>query len=156
MLESKTIISLFEFEQPLLYNLSEFQSIRALVLNYERLLWVTCGDNSLLGMVDRFLRVIRSEIAGPKFQVLHLSSEGLQHGLFLTARILEKETVDNEFEELDGLLQINRIYKSIKENNHLHNHLEDSTRVMSLMSIVIHLRSVLLLKSLGLWILCIY
>lgn len=132
--KGKTYISLHELEQPLLYNLSEpeFQSIRTLVLNCERLLWITYGDNPLLGMVDGFLRVIRSEVAGPKFQVLHLSSEGLQHGPSLAARILEKETVDNEFRELGGLLQVNRIYKSLKENNHLRNHLNDSTRVMSL------------------------
>lgn len=130
----KTYISLLELEQPFLDNLSEpeFQNIRTLVLNCERLLWITCGDNPLLGMVDGFLRVIRSEIAGPRFQVLHLSSEGLQHGPSLAGRILEKETVDNEFRELGGLLQVNRIYKSLKENNHLRNHLNDSTRVMSL------------------------
>lgn len=134
--KGKTYISLLELEQPLLNDLSEseFQSIRTLVLNCERLLWITCGDNPLLGMVDGFLRVIRSEIAGPKFQVLHLSSEGLQYGPPLAARILEKETVDNEFRELGGLLQVNRIYKSLKENNHLRNHLVDSTRIMSLNS----------------------
>ena len=132
--EAKTYISLLEVEQPLLNNLSEpeFQGIRKLVMNCERLLWITCGDNPLLGMVDGFLRVIRSEVAGPKFQVLHLSNEGLQHGPSLAARVLEKGTEDNEFRELGGLLQVNRIYKSLKENNHLRNHLEDSTRVMSL------------------------
>jgi acyl transferase domain-containing protein/NADPH:quinone reductase-like Zn-dependent oxidoreductase/NAD(P)-dependent dehydrogenase (short-subunit alcohol dehydrogenase family) len=133
--EGKTYISLLELEQPLLDNLSEpeFQSIRTLVLNCERLLWITCGDNPSLGMIDGFLRVMRSEIAGPKFQVLHLSSEGLWRGPSLAVRILEKETVDSEFRELGGLLQVNRVYKSLKENNHLHNHLADSTRVMSLM-----------------------
>lgn len=134
--EGKTYISLLELEQPMLDNLSEseFQRIRTLVLNCGRLLWVTCGDNPLLGMVDGFLRVVRNEIAGPTFSVLHLSSTGLQHGPSLAARILEKETVDNEFRELGGLLQVNRIYKSLKENDHLRNHLNDSTRVMSLSS----------------------
>lgn len=134
VVEGKTYISLLELEQPFLDNLSEphFQSIRKLVLNCERLLWITCGDNPSLRMVDGFLRVIRSEIAGPKFQVLHLSSKGLQHGPALAARILEKTTVDNEFRELGGLLQVSRIYKSIKENNQVRYHLNDSTRVTSL------------------------
>ena len=132
--EGKIYISLLELEQPLLYNLSEpeFHSLRTLVLNCERLLWITCGDNPFLGMVDGFLRVIRGEIAGPKFQILHLSSEGLQHGPSLAARVLEKETVDNEFRELGGLLQVSRIHKSLTENNHVHNHLNDSIRVVSL------------------------
>ena len=132
--KGKIYVSLLELEEPLLHNLSEaeFQSIRTLVLNCERLLWITCGNNPLLGMIDGFLRVIRSEIAGPKFQVLHLSSEGLRQGPSLAARILEKETVDNEFREQGGLLQVNRIYNSLKENNHLRNHLVDSTRLMSL------------------------
>ena len=134
--EGKTYISLLELEQPMLDNLSEpeFQQIRTLVLNCGRLLWITCGDNPLLRMVDGFLRVVRNEIAGPKFPVLHLSSKGLQHGPSLAARILEKETVDNEFRELGGLLQVNRIYKSLKENNHLRNHLSDSTHIRSLFS----------------------
>ena len=112
----------------------EFRRIRTLVLNCGRLLWSTCGDNPLLGMVDGLLRVVRSKIAGPIFSVLHLSSKGLRHGPSLAARILGKETVDNEFRELGGLLQVNRIYKSLKENNHLRKHLNDSTRVMSLVS----------------------
>ncbi|KAL8660348.1 MAG: hypothetical protein Q9202_006619 [Teloschistes flavicans] len=132
--ESRIYISLLELEQPLLGDLSEsdFQSIRTLMLNCERLLWVTCGVHPLLGMVDGFLRVMRSEIAGPKFQVLHLSSKGLPNGPALAARILEKGTVDSEFREKGGLLQVCRIYKSLTENDHLRNHLDDSTRVMSL------------------------
>ena len=65
---------------------------------------------------------------------MHLGSKGLQHGPSLAARILEKETVDNEFRELGGLIQVNRIYKSLKEDKHLRDHLNDSTRVMSLVS----------------------
>ena len=133
--ESKTYISLLELELPLLDRLTEpdFENIRALVLHCRRLLWITCGDNPSLGMVDGFLRVMRSEIVGPKFQVLHLSNEGLEHCPSLAARILEKGTVDSEFRELGGLLQVNRLYKSQNENHHLRNHLEDSIRVMSLM-----------------------
>ncbi|MCJ1312675.1 Reducing polyketide synthase rads1 [Agyrium rufum] len=134
IIEGKTYISLLELEQPLLATLSEsgFQGIRKLMLSCERLLWITRGDNPMLGMADGFLRVMRSEIAGVKFQLLHLSSGGPTLGPALAARILEKETIDSEFKERDGLLQISRIYKSVKENNHVRNHLEDSTRVMSL------------------------
>ena len=133
-LEGKIYISLLELEQPILDNLSEpdFQSVRTLMLNCERLLWITCGDNPSLGMVDGFLRVIRGEIAGTKFQVLHLSSEGVHHGPSLAARILRISS-DDEFREQGGLLQVPRIYNSLRESNHIRNHLHDSTRVMSLL-----------------------
>ena len=129
-------MSLLEFEQPLLHDLSEtdFSNIRNLVMSCERLLWITCGENPLFGMIDGFLRVIRNEIAGHKFQVLHLSNGEVHHGPSFAVRILEKEMIDDECQERGGLLQVNRIYKSFEEDLHLRNHLEDTARVMSLMS----------------------
>lgn len=131
---AKTYVSLLELEQPMLEDLSEsdFQSMRALMLNCEQLLWVTRGDNPSLRMIDGFARCIRSEIAGARFQLLHLSSEGAQHGPSLAARILLTPTADSEFREKNGLLQVSRIYRSLGENDHIRNHLHDSTRVMSL------------------------
>ncbi|PNY28266.1 Polyketide synthase [Tolypocladium capitatum] len=132
--EARTYVSLLELEQPMLEDLSEsdFQSIRTLILNCERLLWITRGDNPSLRLVDGFARCIRSEIAGVKFQLLHLSSEGAQNGPSLAARIVLTPTEDSEFREKNGLLQVSRIYRSLEENDQIRNHLHDSTRVMYL------------------------
>jgi NADPH:quinone reductase-like Zn-dependent oxidoreductase/NAD(P)-dependent dehydrogenase (short-subunit alcohol dehydrogenase family) len=134
--DGKTYISLLELEKPMLENLSEpdFQSIRRLMVSCERLLWITCGDNPSFGIVDGLARCVNGEVAGAKFQVLHLSSEGMQHGPSLAVRILRSSytTADNEFREQGGLLQVQRIYKSPRENNHIRKHLEDSTQVISL------------------------
>lgn len=133
--KGKIFVSLLEFEQPLLDNLSErdFENIRTVVLNCERLLWITHGDNPTFGMVDGFARCMMSENAGMRFQILHLSGEtSLQHGPALAARILDSQSSDNEYREVDGLLQVARIVKSHEQNQSIRNHLEDSTRVETL------------------------
>nr|B3FWT3.1 RecName: Full=Reducing polyketide synthase hmp8; Short=R-PKS hmp8; AltName: Full=Hypothemycin biosynthesis cluster protein hpm8 [Hypomyces subiculosus]ACD39767.1 reducing polyketide synthase [Hypomyces subiculosus] len=133
--KGKTYISLLELEQPLLDNLSksDFENLRAVVLNCERLLWVTAGDNPSFGMVDGFARCIMSEIASTKFQVLHLSAAtGLKYGSSLATRILQSDSTDNEYREVDGALQVARIFKSYNENESLRHHLEDTTSVVTL------------------------
>jgi zearalenone synthase (highly reducing iterative type I polyketide synthase) len=133
--KGKVFISLLELEQPLLDNMSErdFENVRTVVLNCERLLWITRGDNPALGMVDGFARCMMSENAGMKFQVLHLSqATGLQHGPALAAQILDSESSDNEYREVDGLLQVARIVKSHEQNQSIRHHLEDSTRFETL------------------------
>ena len=133
---SKTWISMLELEQPMLQSLSEsdFLNMQKLILNAERLIWLTCGDNPSFGVVDGLSRCVNNEVATAKFQVLHLSSEGMIHGPALTSRLLKSsdKTADNEFRERDGLLQVQRIYQSMEENNHIRAHLEDSTRPLSL------------------------
>lgn len=125
-------ISLLELEDPLLNNLSErdFETIRAVVLNSERLLWITAGDNPAFGMVDGFARCTMAENASIKFQLLHLSKDtGLSNGPSLVTRILSSSSQDDEYREVNGLLQVARIYKSTEQNESLRSHLEDSTRV---------------------------
>ncbi|KAI3539427.1 hypothetical protein CSPX01_08873 [Colletotrichum filicis] len=133
--ESEVLISLLELEKPLLDDLSEqeYQVVKALSLAYQRLLWITCGDNPSFGVIDGLSRCVESEIAGTRFQVLHLSQEtGLQHGPALASRILSSETTkDDEFHERDGVLQVTRIYRSLTENDSIKHHLHDSTRVTS-------------------------
>ncbi|RAQ55877.1 PKS-like enzyme [Aspergillus flavus] len=75
-LEGNIFISLLELEQPLLDTLSEpdFHSVRKLLLNSDRLLWITAGNNASMGVVDGIRRTVRSEVAGLKFEVLHLSN----------------------------------------------------------------------------------
>ncbi len=133
--KGKTCVSLLELAQPLLENLSrnDFESLRTAVLHSERLLWITSGDNPSFGMVDGFARCIRSEIAGTKFQLLHLSeATGLQHGPSLAARILDSDSNDDEYREVGGVLQVGRIFKSYQQNESVRHHLEDTTRVLTL------------------------
>lgn len=132
----KICISLLELDKPMLENLSEpeFKNIQKLVVSGERLLWITCGDNPSMEMVDGLARCVNVEVASAKFQVLHLSSKGSQHGPSLTLRILKSLEIsaDNEFREKGGFLQVPRAYQSPLENDHIRKHLEDSTQVMSL------------------------
>ena len=54
-----------------------------------------------------------SENAGIKVQLLHLSDMGrLQHGPSLASRLLQSNSVDNEYKEVEGVLQVSRIRKS--------------------------------------------
>ncbi|PKX89224.1 type I polyketide synthase [Aspergillus novofumigatus IBT 16806] len=135
-LEGKTFISLLELEQPLLDNLSEpdFHNVRKLLLNSDRLLWITAGDNPSMGVVDGIRRTMRSEVAGLKFQVLHLSSleTALQCGPALAGRIVTTHTKDDEFQERDGMLQVARIFISPEGNEGVRHCLEDSVRVQRL------------------------
>ncbi|KAL6232450.1 hypothetical protein BDW75DRAFT_247185 [Aspergillus navahoensis] len=135
-LEGKTFISLLELEQPLLDNLSEpdFHNVRKLLLNSDRLLWITAGDNPSMGVVDGIRRTMRSEVAGLKFQVLHLSSleTALQYGPALAGRIVTSHTKDDEFQERDGMLQVARIFNSPEGNEGVRHCLEDSVRVQRL------------------------
>ena len=135
-INGKTCISLLELEKPMLENLSEtdFRSIRRLTSSCERLLWITCGDSPSLGIVDGFARCVNNEVADSKFQVLHLSGQGVQYGPSLALRILKAPnlTTDSEFRERNGMLQVQRVYRSPAENSYIRNHLEDSVRVVSL------------------------
>ncbi|KAK4446921.1 reducing polyketide synthase rads1 [Podospora aff. communis PSN243] len=142
---AKTVVSLLELERPILGSLSEadFEGIRGMILDCERLLWITRGEDPSLKLVDGFARCIRSEMAGIKFQLLHLSSGGRSdiragstgHGAGLAARILLQEPADggdSEFREHDGLPQVSRFYQSAEADEQVRNHLLDSARVASL------------------------
>lgn len=114
-IEGKINVSLLELEEPLLDNLSEhdFKYIKILISNCERLLWITSGKNPAFGMIDGFARCMISENAGIKVQLLHLSDMGrLQHGPSLASRLLQSNSVDNEYKEVEGVLQVSRIRKS--------------------------------------------
>lgn len=128
-----TYISLLELEKPFLDDLSEpdFQGMRNLVLDSNRLIWLTLGKNPSFGAIDGFSRVMRSELGVPKIQVLHLSDEADSHtGVELTERILKSSTEDTEFREREGLLQVIRIFNSPDVNQTLRGHLENTTRVL--------------------------
>jgi NADPH:quinone reductase-like Zn-dependent oxidoreductase/NADP-dependent 3-hydroxy acid dehydrogenase YdfG len=129
-------ISLLELEHPLLNKLSEpeFQSLRKLWVGCEHLIWITGGDDPLMGMVDGLSRCVNVEVAGAKFQVLHLSTDGMRHGPEPVMRVLASsgKTKDNEFRERGGMLQVPRMFTSPTEDDRIRHHLEDATRPISL------------------------
>ena len=135
--EGKTFISLVELETPLLDNLSEpdFDKVKKLVSNCERLLWVTGGHSPSMAVVDGLSRTARNENASLKFQVLHLLSNpdtALQHGPSLAVRLATSSTKDDEFRERDGLLKVSRFFNSVACNEAVRYCLEDSVRVQTL------------------------
>ncbi|KIW32671.1 uncharacterized protein PV07_04200 [Cladophialophora immunda] len=134
--DEKSYICLLELEKPFLENLSEtdFLGIRKLMLTARRLLWVTCGDNPSLKMVDGLARCVNIELAASNFQVLHLSCQGEKSGPSLVTRILmsSNQSTDKEFREVGGLLQVPRVYEAPDENRQIRSHLQDSVQNISL------------------------
>lgn len=134
--KGKTYISLVEMETPLLNNLSEpdFEKVKKLISNCERLLWVNGSHNPSMAVVDGLSRTARNEYAGLKFQVLHLSSleTALQNGPSLVSQLSISRTTDDEFRERGGLLQTSRFFKSVTGNDAMAYCLEDSIQVQPL------------------------
>lgn len=135
--EGKTFISLVELETPLLENLSEhdFDKVKKLVSNCERLLWITGGHSPSMAVVDGLSRTARNENASLKFQVLHLLSSpdtALQYGSSLAIRLATSSTKDDEFRESDGLLKVSRFFNSVAGNEAVRHCLEDSVRIQTL------------------------
>ncbi|KAK1573272.1 KR domain-containing protein [Colletotrichum navitas] len=132
---SATYVSLLELEKPLLKDLSEaeFEFVRALMLDPERLLWITRGGNTFFGLIDGLARVVRSEYNSTNIQVLHLMSPEAGHGPRLASRILLSRTRDSEFMEAGGHLRVSRIYRNLEEDESVRRHLFDSTRELSLL-----------------------
>ncbi|OBR11263.1 Reducing polyketide synthase [Colletotrichum higginsianum IMI 349063] len=137
------VVSLLELEQPMLADLSEgdFHALRSLILKSERILWVTGGgnddDDPSFYIVDGLARTISNETASLRFQTLHLSSPSSSFSSpsplpSLVTRILLSDTPDNEFREVEGLLQTARIYKSAAGERRIARHLKDATRIVPL------------------------
>lgn len=134
--QDTTYVALLELDEPMLGALSapDFQRLRRLWTGCGRLLWITCGDHPLLGLVDGLARCVNNEVASTRFQVLHLGSKHTPRGPDLAARIIRSsdKVADNEFRERDGHLQVPRVYKSLEDDSHVRRHLEDATRVTSI------------------------
>ncbi|KAK8023204.1 polyketide synthase [Apiospora marii] len=135
-LEGRTFISLLELDQPFLDEMAEedFHHLRRLVLGCERILWLVCGDHPAMSLVDGLARTLRTEVAGTRFQILHLEGDetAARHGPVAAARILTSHTRDDEFRERNGLLQVSRIFNSHEGNEAVRSALEDSVQVQSL------------------------
>lgn len=135
-LEGAVCVSLLELEESILGDLSQpdFQNLRKVWTSCARLLWLTCGDDPAFDIVDGLARSVNAEIADARFQVMHLSSSGMDGGPTLVRRVFEAsdKTADNEFREQDAMLQVPRAYRQPFENDHIRNGLQDSTQTRSL------------------------
>lgn len=133
--EGKATIALLEMEKAILDEISEsdFFALREVILKAERLLWLTHGDEPDFNMVDGLARVVRGEIVGTRFDVLHLSAASdLATGADLAGRVLSANSKDNEFRERNGALMVSRICKDKPENADVNHHLKDWTGIMPL------------------------
>lgn len=130
--ECEVLISLLELEKPMFDSLSqqEYEGIKTIFSRYQRLLWITCGDDPAYGVVDGLSRCVGSETEGLTTQVLHLSATtGMHHGPSLAARIITTDSAtEDEYRENDGVLQVARIHRSTSENEAIRHHLQDSVR----------------------------
>ena len=133
--QGKLVISLLEIEKAFLDSLSEtdFVSLKGIILKAKRLLWLTYGDDPVYNMVDGLSRVVREEITGTHFDVLHLSeATGLEHAASLAGRILTANSKDSEWRESNGTIKVSRIGLDHKQNVGVDRHLNDWTGVMPL------------------------
>lgn len=132
------IVSLLELEHPMLQDISEsdFHKLRKLLLQSERILWVTGGDDPSFHVVDGLARTISNETASLRFQTLHLASPSgapeLARGPLLAGRVLTSDCPDNEFRVVQGMLQTARVYKNHAGEKRIARHLKDATRIVPL------------------------
>ncbi|KAK8112334.1 uncharacterized protein PG998_008791 [Apiospora kogelbergensis] len=132
---TSVIVSLLELEQPMLHDISEsdFLAIQKLVTQSERIVWITGGNDPLFYVVDGFARTISNETASLRFQTLHLSPSGLVNGPPLVSRVLTSDACfDDEFREVQGMLQTARVYNSPAGEKRIASHLKDATRMVNL------------------------
>ena len=135
VVQDNLVISLLEIEKAFLDSLSEadFIALKGIVLKAKRLLWLTYGDDPVYNLVDGFSRVVREEIAGTRFDVLHLSeATGLEHGARLVDRILSANSRDGEWRESNGMIKVGRFCLDRKQNEKVDRHLNDWTGMMTL------------------------
>lgn len=132
------IVSFLELEKPMLQDISDsdFHTLKRLVLQSERILWVTGGDDPSFHVVDGLARTISNETASLRFQTLHLASPSeapeITRGPLLAGRILTSDCPDNEFRVVKGMLQTARVYKSHTGEKRIARQLKDATRIVSL------------------------
>ncbi|POS74077.1 hypothetical protein DHEL01_v207536 [Diaporthe helianthi] len=86
---------------------------------------------------DGLARCIRSEITGINFLILHLSeSTGKEHGPALAASIATRDTQDNEFREVQGVLQATypgTVFPDLEGHERVVGLLQASERIVSLL-----------------------
>ncbi|RYC61650.1 hypothetical protein CHU98_g4553 [Xylaria longipes] len=115
-LKGKSCISLVEFQQPLLKDMTEedFESVKKLLLETSDVFWVTALNDPATAMIDGLSRVIRNETPGVRLRTFHaddspysVASVGYLSELMARAFLWIGE--DQEFQVRVNLVHICRI-----------------------------------------------
>lgn len=121
-------ISLLELDTAFIITLtkSEFAALQKLILRFENMLWVTGIDDPAASLANGMFRSIRNEVVGKQLRTLNLRSSlrtRAQLGT-LIAKLATSSTMDEEFMEERGLLNICRYVKDIPMNEEISSLLE--------------------------------
>ncbi|KDN65093.1 putative mycocerosic acid synthase [Colletotrichum sublineola] len=131
----RTVVCMLELEQPFLESMSdlELQTVKTMMLQSARMVWVTRGDDPSLHIVDGLARCVRSENATADVRVLHLGTGPVENAPRHIARVVTvKSSADKEFREARGRLQVARIVEDRRGDAMVAEHLADSKRVVGL------------------------
>ena len=112
-LEGKFVISLLEFDRPLLSCLeaTDFDTLRDTMLSAKRVLWVCAGSDPLMEVAVGLLRVLESENVSNQYQYILLEGKPKRSVLSTSqqiAKVMRLEGLESEFFERDGRLNISR------------------------------------------------
>jgi zearalenone synthase (highly reducing iterative type I polyketide synthase) len=135
-LAGKSCISLLEFQKTVLLDLTadDFESIKKLLLETEKLFWVTAVDSPGAAMVDGLTRVVRNEAPAVSLRVFHADESCLPPVERLAAMIVKSflwTGEDNEFRVKEDLLHVSRIEEDTSLNEEIHSLLPGAARTIS-------------------------
>ena len=109
-LKGKRIISLLELENSMLADISpdDFNTLKKLVLQSSRLLWVSMGDEPVMSAAIGYLRALQNENMNLRLRYLLVEDRvGRAVGNMIT-KVAMAQGNEREYAELDGYLCINR------------------------------------------------
>jgi zearalenone synthase (highly reducing iterative type I polyketide synthase) len=112
-LAGKPLISLLELEKTMLGDISpsDFETLKSLVLQSSRLLWVSMGDDPVMGAAVGYLRTLKNENMNLQLRYL-LVEDSPDRALKDLAKVITKVAfaagVETEYAELGNNLCINR------------------------------------------------
>lgn len=134
----KECISLLDLDASFLFDLGseDFTSLQRLVVACPSLLWVTALDDPGADLVSGMARSIRNEIPGKRFRTLAFRPQSLNVPV-QTARLVMKlattTTVDDEFREENGIINICRVVEDTSMNEAMSSVLSEDKHKVELM-----------------------
>jgi zearalenone synthase (highly reducing iterative type I polyketide synthase) len=137
-LAGKSCISLLEFQQPLLQDLSaqNFESVKKLLLETSKLFWVTALDDPAAAIIDGLVRVVRNETPGLNVRIFHADE---QSSLFASPERLADTMAktflwvgeDNEFRVRDNLVHVCRVEEDTVLNDEINGLLPGAAKTIT-------------------------
>jgi len=126
-------ISLLELEHPFLQDISaaDYASLKTMLLQIPRLIWVTGIEGPSAELMVGMARTVRNEMPDRRIQTLKLSGQGLSDGQAdLVVRLATSPTGDDEFSEQDGVLHVNRVVMDAAQDDRVHEHTYELTKLL--------------------------